>query len=353
MARAQVEVQFNWIFVMIVGAILLTFFVVVVNKQRESAGVALSADVLIELEKVIAGVAVSEGKTFLIEMPNVPIVYDCDDSCACALKVEGSGAQDIPIRNNPVFAPDGLKGLKVVMWSQPFNSPFRATNFFYMTSPQAKYLIEDVGSGPYIFDELPPTKIIEGGVDQPAFTKELFDPTALDELEDTNNYKIKFILFETDPTTMNLPLFIEVMSDSDVSAVEIIEDLNELKFYQKEGDSFVEVSTTNYIESSSLYGAVFAENIATYECMMNIAFENLNVVSQVYAQRGLLMQEEYSDRTECSIYYDTLYMDNIIDSTKNGFKEMTDVDFSSLRDAIRGLDSQNEGATLFSCAAIY
>lgn len=348
MRKAQIEVQFNWIFVLIVGAVIMVFFITVVNKQRGAAEITLSSDVLLELEKVIAGVAVSADKTFLVTLPNVPVIYDCDESCACSIQIEGSGAQDIAIRNNPVFAPDSLKGLKVVMWSQEFNAPFRATNFFYMTSPQARYLIEDSARGDYLYDNLPPKKIIEEGIDQPAFTKELFDD--LDAIEDLNSYKVKLIFYETTPAVV--PSALQSMPNKDVSAIKINEDDKEIVFYEKIGNSFNEKSTTNYIESASLYAAVFSETSDMYECMMEIAFENLNTVSQVYAQRSLQLQEEYDplNDDECRIYYDPIYLNKMISSTGSGFKNAS---LGLLNDGIRGLSSQNEGTLLFSCAPIY
>ncbi|MFC1728428.1 hypothetical protein ACFLZ7_03120 [Nanoarchaeota archaeon] len=349
--KAQVEVQFNWIFVLIVGVILLAFFIMVVNKQRGAAETVLSADVLSELDKVIAGVTVSSGTTFLIEMPDVPIVYECGEGCACSIAIEGSGAQDIPIRNNPVFAPDRLRGQKIVMWSQEFNAPFRATNFFYMTSPQERYLVEDAGLGQYLYDELPPKTIIEDGTEQPAFTKELFNADNLTELIDRNNYKLKFVFVETDPEDVFLPPFAEAMPNADVSAVKIDEDTNEIRFYQKRIDSFEETGRTSYIESSTLYASVFSESKEMYECMMDIAFENLNVVGQVYLNRSLVLYKGYENNTECRIYYDTLYLeDYIIGETDEGFSQ---ADIRVLREGIEGLSSQNEGAIVFSCAAIY
>ena len=346
--KAQIEVQFNWIFVLIVGAIILTFFVVIVTRQRGAAEQVLSRDILNEIETLISGVAVSEGKTFLIELPDVPVVYNCDETCSGAVTIQGSGLQGVAIKEKSVFSPDTLRGQKVVMWSQEFNVPFRATNFFYMTSPQARYLIEKTDFGEFIHDELPPKIIIEEGIAQPAFTKDLFE--SVNDIQDLNNYKVKLVFFDTDP---ELPSSLVNMLDEDVSAIKVDEPTNDITFYQKNVNSFALIGNTKYIERSSLFGAVFAENLETYECMMENAFKNLDVVSQVYAERSLNLQIVYDADPTCKAYYDTLYIDEISNVANKGFKGMTSSDFIALQDSLRGLSSQNQFALAFSCAPVY
>ncbi len=346
--KAQVEVQFNWMFVLLVGVVLLVFFITVVNRQKEASELTISADVLSKLENMINSVAVSEGKTFLIETPNVPFVYECDkETCACSIRVKARGATDINIKNNPVFAPNSIKGLKVLMWSQAFNIPFRATNFFYMTSPEVRYLIEDSYLGQFLYDSLPEKKIIEEGTDFPAFTKELFSD--LNSIQNLNNYKVKFIFTDTMPANSKIPNSLLNMPDADVSAVKINENNREMEFYQKKGGSFELKGKAKYIESASLYGAIFSENIETYKCMMENAFKNANFVAQVYKERAKILKELYADNPECAVYYDTIYLEEIINLLSRGF----DVDVTLLQDNIRLLKSQNEGALLSSCAAIY
>jgi hypothetical protein len=93
-----------------------------------------------------------------------------------------------------------------------------------------------------------------------------------------------------------------------------------------------------------------------YECMMDLAFENANVVGSIYKERAAILQDKYGNKEseyyspECQIYYDPLYLEEIIAATEQGFQ---DADFSMLQSGMSGLESQNEGTLLFSCSAIY
>ena len=41
--KAAIEIQFNWMFVLVAGAVILSFFVFTVMRQRDIAGQAASA----------------------------------------------------------------------------------------------------------------------------------------------------------------------------------------------------------------------------------------------------------------------------------------------------------------------
>src|SRR3989344_5861328 len=136
--RGVVEVQFNWIFVLIVGGIILFFFISLSMRQKEVSTRRLSGELLQDLELIITGQSVSVGRTTVLDLPPVEIGLTCDSYTILQ--------QASPLRNSIVFGPPTLIGPKLIAWTQELRAPFRVTNFVYLTGSGAKYyLLYDSG----------------------------------------------------------------------------------------------------------------------------------------------------------------------------------------------------------------
>ena len=75
MKKGVIEVQFNWIFVLIVGAIILAFFVSIVMKQKDLSSGRLGTKLATDLETITTGAEVSVGTAQLIKVPNSLIEF--------------------------------------------------------------------------------------------------------------------------------------------------------------------------------------------------------------------------------------------------------------------------------------
>ena len=77
--RGAVEIQFNWIFILIIGALILTFFFAIAQKQKQLSERRLGADISSELDLLFTGQGVSSNTISVMNIPNVPIKVSCDD----------------------------------------------------------------------------------------------------------------------------------------------------------------------------------------------------------------------------------------------------------------------------------
>ncbi|PIZ49746.1 hypothetical protein COY28_06090 [Candidatus Woesearchaeota archaeon CG_4_10_14_0_2_um_filter_57_5] len=77
--RAVIEVQFNWIFILIVGGLLMGFFFSIINKQKQAADMRLAQDTLAQIELIVAGARASKNLAGIIEpIPPLGITLSCD-----------------------------------------------------------------------------------------------------------------------------------------------------------------------------------------------------------------------------------------------------------------------------------
>src|SRR3989338_6564442 len=139
--KGVIEVQFNWVFIIIIGAVILAFFVSMSMKQKGASEEKLSITIAEHMKTILTSAEVTERSVNLITVPNKDITYEC-----------GTGFSVSSMASfNPkiIFAPSPLKSQsqKLITWSLDWNVPFRVTNFLYLTSPDILYiLVHDFGN---------------------------------------------------------------------------------------------------------------------------------------------------------------------------------------------------------------
>ena len=233
--RGMIELHFNWIFVLIAGAVIFVFFINIVNKQRDFSEIKSSGTIITNLDSILIGAQVSTKTVNMIDMPKVDIGFECNRFFIGSLPKQ--------IKSNVVFAPGLLKGKNMITWTLDWNTPYRVTNFLYITDPQLRYVVVyydlTQAIADKIFDELPKE-----------INKEIIRINQLNGFSNKNNYKVKFIFVINDvvgdvvdaPDTKALNQLTD-MNDKDVTAInvnagtsDVIESTGKIGFFQKEGN---------------------------------------------------------------------------------------------------------------------
>tara|TARA_Y100000310_G_scaffold291943_1_gene320283 strand:- start:18264 stop:19406 length:1143 start_codon:yes stop_codon:yes gene_type:complete len=308
--RGVVEVQFNWIFILIIGGIILLFFLGVVRTQKKVAETKISATISTDLRAILSGVEVSTQTASLIGIPKAEIEYECQGYTVGGI----TGMR--PIAS---FSPNLIKSNKLFSWALPWSIPYRAMNFIYLTSPEVRYIIvDDEPSNPdspaKLLNALLPQRFIaEEGKERLLMNKEIVPNGAIPsvaDITDLNNYKVRFIFF-SDPSSISLPPDLQ-NSKHDITAIWIdpesslpsekkLEGYGTITYYYSDGTDFQEVSasvspspTTYYLGLPSLLAAVFAEDIESYNCNMERAFKKLGFITAIYFDKTSEMYDHFN-----------------------------------------------------------
>ena len=363
--RGAIEVQFNWIFILIAGIVILGFFLSIVNKQKHIAEDQVSASIRINLGAVLTGTSAASATASRINIPNIDIIYDCDGYIV--------GRADA-IRTKTSFAPSLVKGPVIISWTRDWHMPFRVTNFLYITSPFVKYIFvnDSAGVAEHIYNALPNRTIMDQGEVKAFFSKELVDFNKINEIKDQNHYKIRFIFFEDGPENADIDGLFGGLKNKDITAVKIhandiskLDGVGELTFYTKKLGKFTEIwgaSESAYIGEASVFGAIFADDPETYNCNMQRAFNTFKLVNTIYLEKVKELKEYYqndpmADPNDCQTPYinarDYLEMlDTKIPDVKLGYTGSGQISSWILSPADQ-LDQHNEDALYRSCPAIY
>lgn len=369
MKKAQVEIQFNWIFVLIVGAILLAFFVTIAMKQSSTAETIVSAGRFDSLNGILASVTSPEGSTTLPVWISTELNYDCirGEPCACDIY---SGKKSSPTARLStedlfIFSPERLKGNYKIVSSTEWTFPFRVANFIFITSPEIKYMIEDTFEGEVIYDSMPPETILEDEEEYRAIDKDLF---SLDDIEITQgNYKVRFVFTETNPTEFNIPEEIANMPNEDVSAVYFTKenDADVVNFYIKNNDeppTFTKKDSSFILGDATKYAAIFSENKDNYACMMNNVMKRFKAIAEINKRKQDIYSEymdckiqsssgKSSDMNSCCISYNPPTSSDLV-GTDIDFLNPS-FDFSSLKSSVNLLTAQNDDAVGNGCPNLF
>ncbi|MEK6899509.1 MAG: hypothetical protein AABX05_00130 [Nanoarchaeota archaeon] len=275
--RGQVEVTFNWIYIVIAGAVILLFFFGIVMKQKQVSEEQLSGEVVQIMSSILTGAGVSEKTKNVIDASGLAdyiLYFDCIDG------VSEFGIKSQPARTqngiDPIFAPKEVQSSRIVTWSLPYHMPFKVIDFLFIIPSNVKYII--TGSDAKFIDEfLNSTE----GIDR-EFTLNPQNANVQGKKQVRIIYTDSLIV----PGT-GVPASLSSFLDVDVSAVSFNGNL--INFYQKNGNAWKKLNN-NPIRLVSLGGerdaakhaAIFSGDDKTYQCNMGKAFKRLDLLLDVY-----------------------------------------------------------------------
>ncbi|MAG91433.1 hypothetical protein CMO83_02055 [Candidatus Woesearchaeota archaeon] len=333
MNKKSFEIQFNWVFVLVVGAAILLFFTAVLVKQKDVSETTTKNTILKSIEAIIEGSSVSTDTTNIVNMPNSNIEVSCGRVSL--------GKASKQYQNLILFAPSSVKGSKLITQTRGFNIPYKSANLLFMTSQQARYIL--TGNSDF-------AKEINKSLPKD-LGKEFHEsiPTTTNQ----NNYKVKFILFDNlNVNSIDISHF-DKMPDLDVTAIKINGDDEKgtIEFFQKDDGLWVSKGNSAYIGEAALLGAIYSDTKELFECNMQNAYNRLELVTDVLKDRTIKLRDDTTIRQECiQIYNNALAQINRIEAATSSF-DTTSV--NNIASASKDLSLQNKEAQKFSCPLIY
>ncbi len=311
--KAQIEIQFNWIFVFIVGAIILGFFIFIVKSQLKASDDEMAVNSIKKLQSVIASSERASDTFKTIIIPRSNIQFNCepgqDTPAFTNFEIEKPRVvQDTEF--NILFAPHKISGNQLYTWTLDWKVPYRIGYFLMISNRKHKYVVVNntkPGLARTLFKLLPNN-----------LTKEIWhDPIDIKN----HNYKSTRFIFFADPNVDNYVLDTS-FKDQEVSAINIqsssLDGLGEIEFFKLDGQKFKRDTALPFLEFPSIAGAIFSADADVYKCNMQKALERLKVMNQIVLRRlnniSYVLDEQVKPNTHfCS---DTYYYTSIISTNE-------------------------------------
>ncbi len=271
--KAQIEITFHWIYILIAGAVILLFFAGLVVKQKAVSEERLGGEVVTVLDSILAGAGVSEQTKNFIDIGGLSdyiFEFKCEGDYA-GFGIKGGVFEELPL--NPVFSPKEIKTSKLILWSLPYELTYKIMDLLMVTSINTKYFV--VGGDDKFVIEL-----------ENATTGLNFEFVGdLSSVEPGKNFQVRIVDLNGDIGRQPVPTSLEGFER--VTAVSFIEP-KQVAYYQKEGDEWKQLGEPVQIISiaeerdTAKYAAIFAGDGESYKCNMMKAFKRMELVSEVY-----------------------------------------------------------------------
>lgn len=304
---AQIQVTFNWIYIMVAGGVILLFFVGIVFKQKTASEQALTGEVLRIMESILSGASISEktkNKVDISGLAQYSLYFNCEEGVG-EYGVQGSFRQNAV---DPIFAPLEIKATQLNLWSLPYKLPYKVIDFLMAVPENVKYVV--VGSNEFI------EEFLEETAEDPRTgfkinTEHLENPMELSQIIPGRNFEVRVIDVSGHVQDgLPVPEGIRTMADERVTAVSFVA-ANMVDYYMKNDDRWektnlnpVGIVSMGGERDAAKYGAVFAGNEEVYHCNMEKAFRRLKYLNEIYAGDEIAYGEAGGKLQEMIKYYE-------------------------------------------------
>ena len=306
--KGQIELTFNWVYILIAGTLILLFFVGLVFKQKASSEEKLTADVVEVLDSIFTGASVSEKTKHFIDTSSIA---DYTLSFTCEEGITDFGIKDSPTRKQnavtPIFSLREMISPQMILWSLPYKLPFKVIDFLFVTSADTKYFLvgNDIQFGQEFLDatEDPSPKL--------KIKRESAD--TLDEIIEHGNLDLRIVDLKGSQIVHDIPLpaNLQEIEEDRITAVSFAG--GNVWFYQVKNGRWkrTNLNPSQIISlpgerDAAKYAAIFSADDEIYRCNMQKAFQRLEYLTEVYYGKTTNLINHYESRGDLANAEDCL-----------------------------------------------
>ncbi|GIU69232.1 MAG: hypothetical protein KatS3mg002_0468 [Candidatus Woesearchaeota archaeon] len=335
--KAAIEIQFNWIFVLIAGSIIFIFIVSLILNQKKDADIQISQDVLKKIATNIRGKQQLTDTISQLETPSTSFTFSCDVRDLTAdFKI--SGSQREQLSSEIIFAPKEFTTQRINVWTLDFSIPFIVTRFVYLSPQNMIFLIyNSTGYENYaaeIYNALP----------QNITKRYVSSVSEINSLIKSYNY-YRIICFNNCPNTYK---YISILPSSNSESVfgygiigyDVIPTNND----QPNNNNRLQY----YLGKASLFGAIFSDDKKYYTCQMERAFKQFELKRNLHYQRILLLESELA-----SVNPNCVPVLALPKSTLLNMKDKSLSDVQTIYQSALSLKNDNTDLIFKGCPLIY
>ena len=357
MRKAQVSHMFQWIFVLIAGAMFLGFMISFGMKQSKQAETTSNLEISKALETILRTVERSPDTFKRIQTPEATLLLSCDPT-GSDYRVLGSPSTG-SLEYNIVFAPNRLKGKELLAWTKDWRIPFKIANFLYLTNKKTQYIfVNDTNEQTLsLLKDFPKN-----------FTQRLLEPTtdSFSTFTYQNYDHYRFIYIGQNPG-IKLPPPPPIGANVSIVSTEgdNPDGTGILQFYEYKGGPLPTPKESAYLRREAIYAAMFAQDYKNYACNVRKALDRFkisielakfwanNVSQQIESPtcRGLLgnIKDELNEMDEELNEMITKVQQPPTPANAEAMAEHAE----TIRESAENIEGYNNDLTLSSCPQLY
>ncbi|HYD03197.1 MAG TPA: hypothetical protein VEC16_02760 [Alphaproteobacteria bacterium] len=323
--KGVVDVQFNWIFILIAGFVIFAFIISVVYKQKDKSDERAGINSVNQITTLLKGKQQTANVYSELSIPNSDIEFRCEGEIKYfTYRIGNYNREELP--TYLIFSRGEINTNKMIIWTQEFNLGFPAGIFSYVTTPDSLIIIyadPDDSDAAALFNAIPSniTRVI---------SKNIAD-------YDYYNHKT-VVCFDGDcPAATQDYIKIKQTAGGVYGYGDII-------FHSRGRDTI-----KPYVTNAAIYGAIFSNDPKYYECQMNRAFDQYNVKRSLLEKRMTYIYDQMK-LTECGIKMDVILKNDL---SKIDNLALTTDNAAILSNKAKSLELRNTDLGFSSCPRIY
>jgi hypothetical protein len=289
----QIQIAFNWIYILIAGGVILLFFVGIVVKQKAVSEEQLGSDIVNMIESIFVAASVSENTKNILPthgLAKSTIYFECSDQVGrYGIQGKSASAED---SIKPLFAPREIKTSQIITWSKPLTLPFKVVDLLFVTSSNTKYFV--VGDGIEVTQFVKDTDGLN-----------IEQKNNLEDIDPGSNFQIRIVDLSGSYVRIGQQLNLARSFNKDkVTAISLkqvsgIKTVSYFKLdqdgrWQQLGESIPIISLDEELGSAT-YAAVFSEDGDIYTCNMKKAFKKLKFLTNIYSGKAEEIETYYQN----------------------------------------------------------
>ncbi|MGM5483638.1 MAG: hypothetical protein ACQER9_01830 [Nanobdellota archaeon] len=337
--KSQISQQFNWIFAILAGAVIIMFFIFVIGQIKLSSEAKLSAKVLNNFDAILSGSSASPETLSRMETTSLlKFSVNCEKDGFSEIRLE-KGSSSVPITQKPVYSPGKIDAEMLFIYTLPIKKPFYSGNSLLISDSKTMFVFfgNQEGSSSYIKSlyNYFPDNISK---DHTGYFKEKY-----------KEYNKVIVLSTQDPPALNSAdekyEGQNILKDININWLKIKTGDNKIEFYEKrkKEKNLKNIGEIENIFSRDYYMlAAFSKDPVFYRCNLKKISKRLNIISKIYKKRA---EKLLNKNTECSVeYQDAISLYQKIEKSDIPLEE---------KETIKKLKNTNQALLMKSCPLIY
>jgi hypothetical protein len=304
--KAQLEISFNWIFILIAGAAILIFFVFVITKESDSAEDKVNAQVSKRMEALLSAVEQNPSAIKDLGFFSTELSFSCVDNSLHQYYIKDSISRQ-NLDTQMIFSPKELGSAKIIAWTVDFEAPYIVSSLLMLSDDRTVYIFDNTISSSFI-SSFPKE-----------FTKQVLPPNEINNVVDSGFRRYVIVVSQSNLVNVNLAQGLKLKS-SIVSMPNEYELLSgTVKFYDYEYQVSTaprERGSASFVTKQMLYGAVITGDAELYNCSVSKLLERTRFVDDINVERLSNIRDELPATSICRTIYNTLILDTA-DTTGN------------------------------------
>lgn len=340
--KAQLEISFNWIFVLIAGGAILFFFIKVINTEVDATERTTHTRAVTRMQTVFTALQQNPDSVSIQDRINYEIQFYCNEE-GHSYGLKNTNARET-LPHQAIYAPELIGDSRLITWVQTYKAPMPITSILYVSDEQTKYVFIKGET-----DKLTPImqrfyNRIPGN-----FTKEITDLNTF-KTRDYDGYRRYIVIIPESVTFSNVGFTYAQVRNRINYFIEITNSDVNYYYFNPAADSATDlIYTIPYATDEEALGAIITGNPYLYNCTTNKILEQTRIITDINTERIKLIHDDYNPTHTCASFYSTISQNYFTNLSKAARDKNTD----ALKGNITIIKNLNDRIIRSGCIAIY